>query len=142
MIHSLLVAASLAFMQAASQPATSLANKPGLTAEHLYNGINRPVMINAVSPRAFGKVTLVLMNAEGSVIGVPVDVYPGRIDLVEVMPDIWSLERAAFLQLVDLDKPVGAALVVQPMLSPLVPVTEQAFRPNGTPYSRIVRWID
>ena len=103
MFEFALVAGAVLLAQVEEQPTTAPPTKAGLTIENLYNGINRPVMINAVSPRTFGKVSLVLMNAEGSVIGVPVEVYPGRIDLAEVMPNVWELDRAAFLQMVDLD---------------------------------------
>jgi peptidyl-prolyl cis-trans isomerase B (cyclophilin B) len=42
----------------------------------------------------------------------------------------------------DLNQPIGSALVVQPMLSRMVPVTETARRPNGSTYTRIKSWID
>jgi len=38
--------------------------------------------------------------------------------------------------------PVGSALVVQPLLSRLVPVTEDAVNPSGIRYTRIVDWYD
>jgi peptidyl-prolyl cis-trans isomerase B (cyclophilin B) len=137
MIQPVLFAA-IVCAQAQTQPAKA----PGLTVAYPYNGIHQPVMLEAVSPRNFGKVTLALMNIDGSLVGEAVEVYPGRIDLAEVMPDVWKLQRAAYLQMFDLNQPIGSALVVQPMLSRMVPVTETARRPNGSTYTRIKSWID
>jgi peptidyl-prolyl cis-trans isomerase B (cyclophilin B) len=115
----------------------------GLWAEHIYNGVNRPVMIRVTSPRTFGTVTLTMMDFDGNALAAAVDVHPGRIDLAEVLPGIWALRKAAYLQMNDLEQPVGSALVVQPMLSRMVPVTETRPHPmTGQPYSRIVRWVD
>lgn len=119
------------------------APEPGLTAQHVYNGVNRPVMIEAVSPRSFGSVTLALMDFAGRPLAEPIDVHPGRIDLAEKLPAIWNLRRAACLQLLDGSQPVGPALVLQPMLSRMVPLTRIEPHPmTGQAHSRIVDWVD
>jgi peptidyl-prolyl cis-trans isomerase B (cyclophilin B) len=116
---------------------------PGLAAEHLYNGVDRPALIEVVSPRSFGMVTLVLMNFDGGLLAPPVDVMPGRVDLAETLPAIWDLRRAAYLQMLDGTQPVGSSLVLQPMLSRMVPVTRSEPHPmTGQPHSRIVDWVD
>lgn len=116
---------------------------PGLSVDHLFNGVNRPVMIDVVSPRSFGTVTLQLMDFDGQPIGPPIQTYPGRVDLAEKMPGIWNLRRTAYLQLIDISQPVGSALVLQPMLSRMVPKTEIRTHPvTGNPSTRIVGWID
>ncbi|MCI0674836.1 MAG: peptidylprolyl isomerase [Phycisphaerales bacterium] len=126
----------------AAAPSSPPPQSPGLWPEYLYNGINRPVIVDVVSPRSFGAVTLVLMDHAGKQLADPIEVHPGRVDLAETLPQIWDIRRAAYLQMLDLQQPVGSALVLQPMLSRLVPVTESATRTNGTTYSRIVRWVD
>jgi peptidyl-prolyl cis-trans isomerase B (cyclophilin B) len=129
---------------AASQesPTEAAGPKGGITPEHLYNGVDRPAVITVVSPRSFGTVSLVLMTADGTVIET-VEVHPGRIDLDEKLPAIWSLRKTAYLQLVDLQQPFGAALVLQPMVSRMVPQTREETHPvRGTKYSRIVGWVD
>jgi hypothetical protein len=68
---------------------------PGITAEHLYNGVNRPARVTVTSPRSFGKVTLALMDFEGNALAEPVDVYPGVIDLGEQLPVIWTFTHGA-----------------------------------------------
>ena len=115
----------------------------GLTAEWLYNGVRRPVMIRIAAPPAWAElapVTLVLMDADGRVLAEPTQARPGRCDLADLMPEIWRLRRAAYLQMVVDDQPVGSALVVQPMLSRMVPVTEQAISPSGAAYTHITSW--
>jgi cyclophilin family peptidyl-prolyl cis-trans isomerase len=131
-----------------SGPNSSDALAPGLYPEHVYNGVHRPVMVNVVSPRAFGTVTLILCDASGKTMLGPVDVHPGRVDLVEIFDkkpgagSFWKLQRVGWLQMLDREEPVGSALVIQPMLSRLVPQTQMASRSNGMRYPRIVGWID
>lgn len=116
---------------------------PGLSVERAYNGVHRPVMINVVSPRAFGTVTLQLMDFDGQPLANPIQVYPGRVDLAEKLPEIWAIRRTAYLQLLDVNTPVGSALTLQPMLSRMVPKTEIRTHPvTGNPSTRIVGWID
>lgn len=127
--------------------AALLASPPesGPSAEWLYNGVDRPVMIQVAAPAEWGELaplTLALMDAHGELLLRPVQVRPGRADLAELMPDIWRLRRAAYLQMLSGEQPVGSALVVQPMLSRMVPVAEEAVSPSGIRYTRIVAWRD
>jgi len=116
---------------------------PGITVERLYHGLNRPVMINVVSPRSFGTVTLQLMDFDGLPLADAIQVYPGRVDLNDRLPAIWKIRKAAYLQMIDINEPVGSALVLQPMLSRMVPKTEVRIHPvTGNPSTRIVGWID
>jgi peptidyl-prolyl cis-trans isomerase B (cyclophilin B) len=129
--------ATLAFAQELPRPA------PGIAPEHTYCGVRRPVMIDVVSSRGFGTVTLQLMDFDGAPLGDAIAVHPGRVDLAEKMPAIWNVRRTAFLQMLDLDQPVGSALVLQPMLSRMVPLTEVRVHPTtGQPHSKIVGWAD
>jgi cyclophilin family peptidyl-prolyl cis-trans isomerase len=115
----------------------------GLTPEFVYNGVNRPARITVTPPRSFGTVTLALMDFDGIALADPIEVHPGVIDLAEKLPAIWDIRRTAFLQMIDGATPVGSALVLQPMLSRMVPVTEIRPHPvTGNPHSRIVRWVD
>ena len=115
----------------------------GLVAENLYNGVKRPVVITVTSPRSFGIVTLALMDFDGKLLADTIDVHPGRVDLAEKLPAIWQMRRAGYLQMIDGEEPIGPALVIQPMLSRMIPVTRVERRPNGgAPYSRISGWMD
>jgi len=53
-----------------------------------------------------------------------VRVREGRADLLELLPSLESIGRAAYVQLVYYEQPVGPALVVEPLLSPMWPRTE------------------
>jgi len=130
-----------AMAQDAKTPASS-DPAPGLVAENLYHGVNRAVMIRVTSPRKFGTVALQLMDAQGQPLADKIDVHPGRIDLADKLPTIWTLRATAYLQLLDNDKPIGSALVLQPMLSRMVPITELSTRPNGSAFSKIIDWKD
>ncbi|MHC4428513.1 MAG: peptidylprolyl isomerase [Planctomycetota bacterium] len=104
----------------------------------LYNGVDRPVPITVAAPDA--DAALVLLDADGAVIAGPVAVQPGPADLGELLPQVWGLRRSAWVQLLVADEPAGSPLVVQPMLSRMVPIAEEAINPNGIRYTRIVGW--
>lgn len=111
-----------------------------LRAEQLYHGVDRPLMITIEPPASGVFVSLTLLDAEGRSLAPEQSVRPGRRDLLEFFPQLRELERAAWLQTLHNGEAAGPALVIQPMLSRLVPVTEPALRPDGTPYTRIVDW--
>src|SRR5688572_19806568 len=135
-----LIALSLTAGPHQDRPATT---EPGLSAEFLYNGVNRPARITVTSPRSFGTVTLALMDPDGKSLADPIDVHPGVVDLAEKLPVIWKIRRTSYLQLIDGSTPVGSALVLQPMLSRMVPLTEIRPHPvTGNAHSRIVGWLD
>ena len=118
------------------------ADEPQLRAERLYNATNRRVMMSLEAPHA-AQISLALIDADGALIAQPVSVRPGRIDLAEQFPALWEIRRTRYLQLLIDCEPVGSALVLQPMLSRLVPITKQgAVRPGGSITTRIEGWYD
>lgn len=118
------------------------ASDPQLLAEHLYNAANRPVMIELEASQV-GRMSLALIDADAVQIDEPVTVRPGRIDLAEQFPALWEIHRTSYLQLLIDDEPVGSALVLQPMLSRMVPITTQGpVRPGGSITTRIDGWYD
>ena len=112
-----------------------------LSVEGLYFGARRPVPVTVKEARS-SALTLVLMDADGLLKARPLAVRPGRIDLSETMPAIRGLRHSCYLQLLEDERPVGSPLVVQPMLSRLVPIVESragagpriaGWRPEGEP---------
>lgn len=118
-------------------------DKPFVDSEYLYNGVNRPIYITITSPRTFGPMALVLMDSDGGLLADLVEVTPGDADLVELFPDIWDIRVTSYVQLLKRDEPAGSALVLQPMLSRLVPITVLAPHPTyGGTHTKIVGWRD
>ncbi len=118
------------------------ADEPQLRAERLYNATNRRVMMSLEAPRE-AQISLALIDASGALIAEPVSVRPGRIDLAEQFPALWEIRRTSYLQLLIDCEPAGSALVLQPMLSRMVPITKQgAVRPGGSITTRIEGWYD
>lgn len=124
-----------------------------LSSDWLYNGIHRPLMLTlSVSDDALAAhdgdqasgdqvpVHVVVLAHDGEVLVPAIGARVGRFDLAELMPEIWSLREAAYLQVMLDYEPYGAAMVLQPMLSRMVPITEQATRPGGATYTKIVGW--
>src|SRR5262245_18338113 len=81
-----------------------------------YCGVGRLVMVNVEAPPG-GSAALVLLDAEGKPLAPPRPVEPGPCDLGALLPEIWSLPRAAWVQCLAGETPVGPALVVEPLLS-------------------------
>lgn len=122
--------------------ADPVAFQTAVTAAKLFNGVDRPLIINVAGEHLIGKFELILLDEVGQTLAGPVQVRGGRLDLAEVMPEIWRIRRSCYLQLLDYERPAGPALVLRPMLSRMVPVTEQDQRSSGAAYTRIVGWRD
>ncbi len=117
-------------------------DEPQLRAERLYNATNGRVMMSVEAPRV-AQISLALIDADGALIAEPVSIRPGRIDLAEQFPALWEIRRTSYLQLLIDSEPVGSALVLQPMLSRMVPITTQgSVRPGGSITTRIEGWYD
>ena len=116
--------------------------RAAIESQRLYNGVGRPLLIDVAGDHAIGKFDLVLMNEAGEILAGPVEVRGGRVDLAEIMPQVWQIRRTCYLQLVDRDREVGSALVLRPMLSRMVPHTKTDQRSSGAAYTRIVGWRD
>lgn len=129
------VLAALAAAPAADAPAP-------LRARWLYNPAERPASVQVALPPGSETGELVLMSARGDVHSEPIQVHGGECDLNEIVPHLARLRAAAYLQLMIGDEPVGSALVVQPMLSRMVPVVEDALNPSGMAYTKVTKWID
>jgi cyclophilin family peptidyl-prolyl cis-trans isomerase len=124
--------------------AAALASGPDdgpLVVHWLYYGVDRPVPVT-VRPPAGGTAQLALLDADGGALVPAIATDAGVVDLATLIPDIWRLRRAAYLQLVVDDEPVGSSLVLQPMLSRLVPVEEEATNPRGVRYTKMTDWHD
>lgn len=138
MIQSLaLVISTLAMAQ------SPILDKPFVEPEYLYNGANRPIFITITPPRAFGPIALVLMDPDGGLLADPVEVKPGDVDLMALFPNIRDIRETSYVQLLKRGEPVGSSLVLQPMLSRMVPITVQAPHPTyGGTHTKIVGWRD
>ena len=111
---------------------------PGISAKRLYNGVDREFIIEIHPEYRVSRLELIVINHRGQVLIPKRAVDPGRVNLAEIMPEIWELRRASYLQLIENGQATGPAVVLQPMLSRLVPVTEQAKRStSGATYTRI-----
>ena len=104
--------------------------------------IGRSIPVD-LSPELSGvnNAQLLLLDAEGERLASCV--LPGAsFDLGALMPEVWALEKAAWLQVFAEAEPVGAPLVAMPLLSRQVPIMEAASTPEGRAYARVVGWRD
>jgi peptidyl-prolyl cis-trans isomerase B (cyclophilin B) len=115
---------------------------PAVVPQRVYNAASRPLLIEVAPPRSTGAVRLAIMDSAGLELLAAAAVRPGIVDLAEAFgPALWSIRSAAYVQVLDDEGPVGSALVLQPMLERLVPLTSIAVHPvRGTPYTRIDGW--
>jgi peptidyl-prolyl cis-trans isomerase B (cyclophilin B) len=119
------------------------ARETGIHAVKLYNAVDRPALVELVFDAAHSDARLLILDADGQNLAEIRPIRPGRVDLAERWPDLRTLRMPAYAQLVLIDTPVGAPLVVHPMLSRQVPVTNREVHPQyGTWYTRIIGWRD
>ncbi|MHC4948058.1 MAG: peptidylprolyl isomerase, partial [Planctomycetota bacterium] len=111
-------------------------------AARLYNGVQAPLAVEGRAPETWDTLGLTLMDADGFVLAGPVLVEPGPAHLDRLLPAVHGLRRTGYLQLMDGHVPIGPALVLQPMLSRLVPISAESINPDGIRYTRIVGWHD
>ncbi len=119
--------------------AAAAAPEAHLRPDRLYYGAGSPVTVY-VDVADSGDVALALMEADGTMLAPPRATGSGPVDVAALLPMCLDLRRACYLQCLVGGLPAGSALVLQPMLSRLAPRTEQARRPDGAPYTRIVGW--
>lgn len=111
--------------------------------DYRFNGLDRPLMVEVVSPRSFGPMKLALMDAEGRLMAEMVDVEEGPADLASLFPGLWNVRETCFVQLLKRGEAAGSAMVLVPMLSRMVPVTTREPHPAyGYMHTKIVGWRD
>ena len=119
----------------------SVARAAALATPWLYHPQGVPLEIVIDPMPATSECELVLMQDDGTVVDRST-VADATVDLRAVLPAIEELPAAAFVQLLIDGTPHGPALVVQPLLSRMVPLTEAAQSPSGYQYERVVGWRD
>ncbi|MCZ6837189.1 MAG: peptidylprolyl isomerase [Planctomycetota bacterium] len=108
-----------------------------------FNGPDRPLLVEITSPRTFGSMGLALMDAQGQLLARVVQVDAGEVNLIALFPNLWNQRQTCYVQLIKRDEAQGSAMVLVPMLSRMVPITEQERHPTyGTMHTKIVGWRD
>jgi cyclophilin family peptidyl-prolyl cis-trans isomerase len=87
--------------------------------------------------------SLVLLAHDGAILGGPVPIAHGeRLDLLQAMPALKTLDQAAYLQLLHGSRPIGPADVIEPALSRRIPIVETVETPERGTWTRIIGWQD
>lgn len=107
-----------------------------------FAAADQAVRIEVSPRRALDQLGVVLLDASGEEIRPIREVQRGEVDLRSIYPDLDELRRPAYLQLIEFGDPSGPAVVIQPLLSRLIPVLEPDTRPDGTVYRRVAGWRD
>lgn len=101
--------------------------KPTLTdrivPRKLYNGVGRSFHVTVTSPAAGkGTVEIRLLAAVTGAEEAKATVPQGDVDLAKIFPSLWTKKSPTLLyaQIFANGKPVGAALVLQPILNPVI----------------------
>lgn len=116
-------AAGVAGAAWAAISAPALAEQARMSPEQAYIGVNRaaPVLVTAGdSGDHSGRLEIALLEPVTARIIERRRIEPGRVDLSAVFPLLWtrSTPTTVYAQLFDEGRPVGAALVIRPLLSP------------------------
>lgn len=105
-----------------------------LAPERLYYGKDRQMPMSVTVPDdAQGAARIDLLKPVTAEVAESASVAPGRVDLASLFPSLWSNPKPELLyaQLVVGDTPVGPAVVLQPMVSPVLFTRNQD--PRGKP---------
>lgn len=122
-------------------PESPPAASPSLAAPRLYTGLRQPLIVAIDAAPESAKLELVLMDAFGGPIGEPIAIDTNRVDLGARLPQVWSLEKTSYLQLLVDAVPMGSAMIVQPLRTRPLVRTAEALRPDGkTAYTRVIGW--
>ena len=92
-----------------------------LSTERTYYGTNRAFPIEVTSPGTENPLSIKLMDPSNVVLETKEAVPAGKADLASLFPSLWQSEGqrgVLYAQLFEGDNPVGAAIVIQPMLTP------------------------
>jgi peptidyl-prolyl cis-trans isomerase B (cyclophilin B) len=92
-----------------------------LSPRQLYNGVNRPLLINVATPKKAAKLDIRLLTpVTGKVIAMA-DVAAGPVDIADKLK-LWvkQIKTITYAQLYADGKPFAAPLVLDPMVNPTV----------------------
>ena len=123
-------------------PATASDAEASLAPTRQWVGQGRSMQVDITLPQAAEGASLLLLDSDGKTLERIENVTSGQIELGERLPGIWSLDQAAWLQLVVDGQPMGSPLVVVPLLDRPTMRTVQERRPDGRSYTKIVGWGD
>ena len=115
----------------------------GIEPAHIYNGISNGIVAKVSLPKGQDIGHLILLDYKNKALAPPVAVTAGNHDLVSRITKIKSLQQSALVQLLIDDTPFSAPIVINPLFSRKVPITESATRSDGkTSYLNIIGWRD
>lgn len=94
----------------------------GLTVRQLYNGIQRPLLVNVESTLARANLEIKLLAPVSATVEGSSKVTPGLTDLAKIFPELWTTKtpHVQYAQLYVNGKATGSAIVLQPMLNPVL----------------------
>lgn len=113
----------LSTLGAAGAMLMSTAADAQLTPERTYYGRNRKVPMTVNVPAgSTGEATIRLLRPVTAEVVSQAASAPGRVDLASLFPTIWSNQQPTLLyaQLFVGESPVGSAVVLQPLTSPVL----------------------
>ena len=104
-----------------------------------YFGVKQGVIVHVSIPEGHDTGKLILLDHNNNQLGNSATVTNGTHDVVMRITELNTVDKAVWLQLTVDGESVGSPLVVSPLLSRDVPVTEEAVRGDGkSTYTKIV----
>ncbi|MFG0306909.1 MAG: peptidylprolyl isomerase [Phycisphaerales bacterium JB040] len=90
-----------------------------LTPERLYNGVNRPLVVQVEAPEDASRLEIALYERPGGASAGRSPAVPGRVDLAGLFPSLWKgPRRVLYAQLEEGGEGLGPPLVLEPMWNP------------------------
>ncbi|GAB5496895.1 MAG: hypothetical protein Phyf2KO_19750 [Phycisphaerales bacterium] len=111
-----------------------------LSTERTYYGVDRAFPVLVESPGTENPLSIKLMDPSNAVLETKEAVEPGKVDLASLFPSLWEdggQQGVLYAQLFEGDNPVGAAIVLQPMVTPKYAALGRGGIPEFQPSPRV-----
>lgn len=117
-----------------------------LTPDRTYYGLNRSMPMQAARPQGVQGDLSVELLIPGSGAKQTASVVEGAVDLASLFPKVWEGRTVVYAQLFAGTSPVGAPVVLQPLIDPPMPVGDGRggvkFNPSEGTYSGIRAYVE
>ena len=106
-----------------------------------YFSVKQGIIVHVSLPEGHDTGKLIVLDQNDNQLGRSATVTSGTHDVSLRITELTTIDKAVWLQLSVDGESVGAPIVVSPLLSRDVPVTEEAVRGDGqSTYTKIVDW--
>lgn len=128
------------FISALAMGVLAVSANAQIQPERTYYGVDRSFPVRVESPGTENPLSIKLMDPSNAVLETKEAVEPGTVDLAALFPSLWESQGqqgVIYAQLFEGDNPIGAAVVLQPMVTPKYAALGRGGIPEFQPSPRV-----